>query len=136
MDDDNFLKLLQEDQRLTSMNDPEAQVAEAIAAFAMNNLNRKRNAALLSPLLIPCLNMVETTPAFHNIAVTAALSAVVQADTYPEIETRVLRYITALPCRNRGNAPLPNRHEIVRCLQTFKKHIGEMKQVRSHTKLL
>jgi hypothetical protein len=50
--------------------------------------------------------MVETMPVFYKITVTAALSAVVQAGTYPELETRVLRYSSALPCMNSEGMPL------------------------------
>jgi len=59
--------------------------------------------------------MVGTTPVFYKITITAALSKAVQTGTYPETETRVLRYIPALPRRNsEGMRPLPNRLEILR----------------------
>ena len=49
MDDNEILLLLQENKRLTSMVDPEPQIiAEAIAAFALNN--RKRECDLHLPL--------------------------------------------------------------------------------------
>lgn len=42
MDDDEILLLVQEDKRLSSLKDPEPQViAEAIAAYAMNNKVRE-----------------------------------------------------------------------------------------------
>lgn len=41
IDNDGILLLLQDDKRLTSMKDPEPQlIAEAIAAFAINNMTR------------------------------------------------------------------------------------------------
>lgn len=69
--------------------------------------------------------MVGTLPIFYKITATAALSQAVQARAYPEIETHVLRYVPALPRRNsEGMCPLPNRLEILRCLEAFKKFLG------------
>ncbi|CAA7263532.1 unnamed protein product [Cyclocybe aegerita] len=128
IDDDEILLLLQEDKRLTSMKDPEPQViAEAIAAFAMNNMKRERHLNLQprDAIMFPALTMIGTTPAWYKVPVTAALSKAVRTGTYPEIETRVLRYIPALPRRNsEGMRPLPNRLEILRCLEAFKRFLG------------
>ena len=128
MDDNEILLLLQEDNKLTSMKDPEPQViAEAIAAFALNNRKRERDLNLPSckSIMFPCLTMVGTTPVFYKITITAALSKAVQTGTYPEAETRVLRYIPALPRRNsEGMRPLPNRLEILRCLEAFKRFLA------------
>ena len=128
MDDNEILLLLQEDKRLTSMKDPEPQViAEAIAAFALNNWKRERdlNLPLCNSIMFPCLTMVGTTPVFYKITITAALSRAVQTGSYPETETRVLRYIPSLPRRNsEGMRPLPNRLEILRCLEAFKIFLG------------
>jgi len=128
MDDDEILLLLQEDKRLTSMKDPEPQIiAEAIAAFATNNMRRDRHLNLQprDTIMFPALTMVGTTPAFYKVTVTLAFSKAVQTGTYPEIETRVFRYIPALPCRNsEGMRPLPNRLEILRCLEAFKRFVG------------
>lgn len=125
MDDDEILLLLQEDKRL---KDPEPQViAGAIAAFAMNNMTRERNLNLQphDAITLPALTIVRTTPAFYNITVTTALSKAVQTGTHPEIETRVLRYIPALPRRNsQGMRLLSNRLEILRCLEAFKRFLG------------
>ena len=128
MNNDEILLLLQEDKRLISMKDPEPPViAEAIAAFAMNNMTRERRLNLQprDSITFPALTMVGTTPAFYKVTVTSALSKAVQTGTYPEIETRVLRYIPALPRRNsEGMGPLPNRLEILRCLEAFKRFLG------------
>ncbi|KAI9462863.1 hypothetical protein BJY52DRAFT_1255659 [Lactarius psammicola] len=127
LDDNEILLLLQEDETLTSMKDPEPQViAVAIAAFALNNRKRERNLNLsvCDSIMFPCLTMVGTTPVFYKITITAALSKAVQTGTYPETETRVLRHIPALPRRNsEGMCPLPNRLEILRCLEAFKKFL-------------
>jgi hypothetical protein len=125
--DDEILLLLQEDK---STNAEPQVIAEAIAAFAMNNMTRKY---LLNPSLqprdsmtFPALTMQRTTPTFYKITVTSALSMAVQAGIYPETETRVLRYIPALPRRNswQGMDLLPNRNEILRCLEAFKRFLG------------
>ncbi|KAI0269476.1 hypothetical protein BGY98DRAFT_1014873 [Russula aff. rugulosa BPL654] len=128
MDDNEIQLLLQDDKRLTSMNDPEPQViAEAIAAFALNNRKRERDLhlPLRNSIMFPCITLVETSPIFYKITVTAALSQAVQTGTFPEIETHVLRYIPALPRGNsEGMRPLPNRLEILRCLEAFKNFLG------------
>lgn len=128
IDDNEILLLLQEDKRLTSMKDPEPQViAEAIAAFAMNNMTRERHLNLQprDVITFPALTMVGTTPAFYKITVTSALSKAVQTGTYPKLKTCVLRYIPALPRRNSdGMRTLPNRLEILRCLEAFKRFLG------------
>ncbi|KAH9979646.1 hypothetical protein BJV74DRAFT_888074 [Russula compacta] len=127
-DDNEILLLLQEDKRLTSMKDPEPQViAEAIAAFALNNRKRERDLhlPLRDSIMFPCLTMVGASPMFYKISVTTTLSKAVQTDSFPEIETHVLRYIPALPRRNsEGMRPLPNRIEILRCLEAFKRFLG------------
>ena len=128
MDDNEILLLLQEDKRLTSMKDPEPQViAEAIAAFALNNRKRERDLNLppCNSIMFPCLTMVGTTPVFYKITITAALSKAIQTGTYPETGTHVLCYIPALPRRSsEGMRPLPNRLEILRYLEAFKKFLG------------
>ena len=128
MDDNEILLLLQEDKRLTSMKDPEPQlIAEAIAAFALNNRKRERDLNLppCNSIMFPCLTMVGTAPIFYKITVTTALSRAVQTGAFPEIETRVLRFVPALPRRHsEGMRPLSNRLEILRCLEAFKKFIA------------
>jgi hypothetical protein len=128
MDDYEILLLLQDDKRLTSIKDPEPQViAEAIAAFAMNNMSRERmlNLRPRDAITFPAITMAGTTPAFYKVTVTAALCKAVETGTYPKIETRVFRYIPTLPRRNSdGMRPLPNRLEILRCLEAFKKFLG------------
>lgn len=127
MDDNEILLLVQEDKRLTSLKDPEAQViAEAIAAFAVNNKVRvtSLNLAPLAVATIPAITMVGTNPIFYKITVTAELSKAVQQGRYPETETRVLRYIPGLPRRQSlGMRPLENRVEILSCLEAFKQFL-------------
>ena len=124
MDDNEILLLLWEDKRLMSMKDLEPQViAEAIAAFLLNNQKREHDLNLppCNSIMFPCLTMVGTMPVFYKITITAALSKAVQTGTYPKTETCVLHCIPALPCRNsEGIHPLLNRLEILRCLEAFK----------------
>lgn len=111
------LLLFQNNQRLTSMKDPALQtIAEAIAAFAMNYWIRHGNAVLISNLAMPSrsLHSLWSAPpesSKYKVTVTAASA---QTGTYPDIETRVLRYLPVLPCRNsEGMRSLPNRLEIL-----------------------
>ena len=85
---------------MTNMKDPEPHViADAVSAFAPNNLKRERDLhlPLRNSIMFPCLTMVGTSPIFYKITVTATLSKAVQTGSFPEIETRVIRYILTLP---------------------------------------
>jgi hypothetical protein len=127
MDDNEVLLLVQEDKRLLSVKDPEPQViAEAIAAYAVNNKVRvgSLNLAPLTAVTLPAITMIGTNPIFYKITVTAELSTAVQQGTYPVTETRVLRYIPVLPRRQSlGMRPLENRVEILACLEAFKQFL-------------
>ena len=133
MDDDGQIQLLlQVDTSLTNMKDPEPQViAGAIAAFALNNRKRERelHLPLCDSITIPCLTMAGTSPIFYKVTVTAALSKAIQVGSYYAYTnpTRVFRYIPTLPCKNgEGMRSLPNRLEILRCLEAFKKFVGSV----------
>ncbi|KAM6493592.1 hypothetical protein JOM56_011726 [Amanita muscaria] len=128
MDDNEILLLVQEDKRLLSLKDPEPQViAEAIAAFAVNNKVRVESLSLppLAAATFPAITMVGTNPIFYKITVTAELSTAVRQGTYPATETSALKYIPALPKRQSlGMRPLENRVEILACLEAFKQFLG------------
>ncbi|KAF8240065.1 hypothetical protein L208DRAFT_1352965 [Tricholoma matsutake] len=128
MDDNEVLLLVQEDKRLLSLKDPEPQVvAEAIAAYALNNKVRvtSLNLPSLPAITLPAITMIGTNPIFYKITVTAELSSAVQQGTYPTTETRVFRYIPVLPRRHSlGMRPLENRVEILACLEAFKRFLG------------
>lgn len=130
VDDGQIQLLLQEDTSLMNMKDPEPQViVGAIAAFALNNRTRERelNLPLYNSMTIPCLTMAGTSPIFYKVTVTAALSKAIQDGSHYGYSnpTRVFRYIPTLPCKNgKGMRSLPNRLEILRCLEAFKKFVG------------
>jgi hypothetical protein len=90
MNDNEVLLLVQGDKRLLSLKDPEPQVvAEAIAAYALNNKVRVTalNLLPLAAVTLPAITMVGTNPIFYKITVTAQLSTAVQQGTYPATET-------------------------------------------------
>ncbi|KAI0293452.1 hypothetical protein BC826DRAFT_936201 [Russula brevipes] len=128
MDDNEILLLLvQEDNRATSIKDPEPQViAEAIAAFALNNkTQQKYNLQPCNRAVIPAMTMAGTYPTFYKIPVTTQLSQAIQQGTYPQTETRILRFSPVLPRRiSLGMRPLDNRGEILTCLEAFKQFLG------------
>jgi len=127
MDDNEILLLVQEDKRATSIKDPEPQViAEAIAAFALNNKTRQKyNLQPCNEAVIPAMTMTGTYPIFYKIPITTQLSQAIQQGTYPQTETRILRFSPVLPRRiSLGMRPLDNRGEILACLEAFKRFIG------------
>jgi hypothetical protein len=109
-----------------SNDDPEPQViAEAIAAFYQNNLQRKQTG--LQPLqskYIPAITMIGTAPIFYRIFVTTALLQALATASYPQEETIVLKFIPPVPNQNRyridGMRPFDNRHIILQCFEAFK----------------
>ncbi|KIJ16035.1 hypothetical protein PAXINDRAFT_11074 [Paxillus involutus ATCC 200175] len=128
MDDNEILLLVQADEGLSSLKDPEPQViTEAIAAFAVNNKVRveSQNLPPLAAATFPAITMVGTNPIFYKIIVTAELSTAVRQGTYPANETCVLRYIPDLPRRqNLGMRPLEDRVENLACLEAFNQFLG------------
>jgi hypothetical protein len=95
-------------------------VANAIAASTLRNYEWQMPLAIRTPrisTIFPGLIMHGTILCFYKITVTAAIGEAVQMGTYPTIETRVARYIPALPCGYRhGMQSLANRLENMRCL--------------------
>ncbi|KAF8508943.1 hypothetical protein BU17DRAFT_56480 [Hysterangium stoloniferum] len=128
MSDDEILLLVQDDKRLFSLKDPEPQViAEAIAAYALNNKIRKDSLNLpkLPAITFPAITMVGTNPNFYKITVTSELSRAVQQGQYPTAQTQVLKYIPELPKRHSlGMRPLENRAELLACLAAFKQYMN------------
>jgi len=93
-----ILLVIQEDKSIFSHKDPEAQViAEAIAAFQYNNLNRDRAGFdTVESMIIPAITMIGTRPIFYKIPVTQALSDAVARAQYPAFQTTVFK-CTVIP---------------------------------------
>ncbi|KAI0291681.1 hypothetical protein BC826DRAFT_469341 [Russula brevipes] len=125
--DDNEIFLLVQDDKCGFSKDPEPQViAEAIAAFVLNNKTReKRNLQPHNRAVIPAITLTGTCPTFYKIPVTTQLSQAVQQGTYPPTETRILRFLPALPRPiSLGIWPLDNRGEILACLEAFRQFVA------------
>lgn len=128
MNDHEILLVVQVEDRRLSFKDPEPQViAEAIAAFALNNKVRADSQRLppLAAATIPAIIMVGTKPVFYKIRVTAELSTAVASGVYPDHRTLVSRYVPDLPRRHSlGMRPLQNRAEILACFEAFKQFLA------------
>jgi hypothetical protein len=124
MDEDcELILLLQEDQKLWSMKDPEPQiVATAIAAFSHNNRLRAANGYhTRDSITFPCVTMSGTFPIFYKITVNSTLSNAVISGTYPITETIVTRFVPPLPRQSDDSmGPLDNRRELVLYFEAFK----------------
>jgi hypothetical protein len=122
-----LLLLVQEDKSHINLADPAPQlVAEAIAAFQANNLNRVNN-LLVDPLpkqVFPGITMVGTFPRFYKIEVTTDLDMCIRGGTYPTTTTTVERHTPRVPRRHSdGMRPLDNRIHVLRCYEGFKQFV-------------
>lgn len=90
-----ILLVVQEDKTELSARDPEPQViAEAVAAFQMNNRNRARlGLEKRDSMSIPAITMVGTRPIFYVVPVTQELSTAVERGIYPEHQTEVRKCV-------------------------------------------
>ncbi|KAF8521946.1 hypothetical protein BU17DRAFT_75382 [Hysterangium stoloniferum] len=131
----NILLLVEENKRFNQdvefqQADGEAQlIAEAIAAFSINNVMRSRgDMPPLASEVIPGIVMTGTMPIFYKIPVTTQLEAAILHGTYPVTPTIVAYHIPETPRPNRrwreGMKPLDNRKHILRCYEAFKAIIG------------
>ncbi|KAF9054864.1 hypothetical protein BJ165DRAFT_1441015 [Panaeolus papilionaceus] len=128
----NILLLVQEDKRLEDREpvDAHAQlVAQALAAFTVNNTNRQSmGLPLLDSKIIPGIVMAGTAPTFFKIPVTEELVTHVRHGTYPSTATIVTYCFPPVlrPARRRsdGMKPLDNRRSILRCYEAFKTIVG------------
>lgn len=123
-----ILLFVQEEKLRLGIQDAEPQlIAEAIAAFQVNN--RKRvNDLFLDPLeneLFPGITMAGTFPRFYKIRVTSELDHCVRHGLYPTTQTIVYRHTPRIPGRRgEGMRSLDNRELIVRCFETFKRFVS------------
>ncbi|KIJ42665.1 hypothetical protein M422DRAFT_254106 [Sphaerobolus stellatus SS14] len=122
--DSHILLLVQQDKSHISLTDSEAQlVAQAIAAFQTNNVNRHANLflSLLQSYVFPGITVIGTFPCFYKIKVTHDLNLAVRTGQYPAVETVVERYTPRVPSHlNDGMRPLDNRLKILQCYEAFK----------------
>src|SRR6266404_4047022 len=126
MDICRIFLLVQEDKRRLGGPNPEPQlIAQAIAAFTMNNDTRVR-LFMEDPLvssIIPGITMMGTMPTFYKIEVTRDLVYAVQFGVYPEQETIVYAHQPkVLRTTNRyveGMMPLDNRRITLSCYEAF-----------------
>jgi hypothetical protein len=101
-------------------------VANAIAAFQMNNANRVNNLFLpaLESEIIPGITLTGTFPRFYKIHVTSALDRCVREGLYPAIKTTVYRHTPRIQERY-GDAmnPLANRVLMLGFYEAFKNFV-------------
>jgi hypothetical protein len=122
-----LLLLVQEDKSHINPADPEPQlVAEAIAAFQSNNLNRVNN-LLVDPLqkqVFPGITMVGTFPRFYKIEVTTNLDMCIRGGTYPTTKMTVERHTPRVPRRRSdGMRLLDNCIHVLWCYEGFKQFV-------------
>jgi hypothetical protein len=131
IDQNEILLLVQEDKRHMYNADPEPQlIAEAIAAFAVNNQTRQQTLGqpALDSKIMAGITMKGTTPIFYKIKVSAALVTCVGGGAYPQAATTVYAHIPQIPRPNRrwseGMKPLDNREVILSCYEAFKQFVN------------
>ncbi|KAF7441089.1 hypothetical protein PC9H_001438 [Pleurotus ostreatus] len=127
VDDSYCYLVVQENKRVGSPDDPEAQlIAESIAAFHLNAI-RRRYESNLPPLerqVIPGITMVGTSPIFYRTTVTRSLLNNLSSLQYPSEETIVLRFVP--PVANPrlysrvGMTTVENRRIVLQCFEAFK----------------
>ncbi|KAF7783848.1 hypothetical protein Agabi119p4_13 [Agaricus bisporus var. burnettii] len=125
----DIILLVQEDKRPedTESTDAQAQlVAEAVADFTQNNVNR--DAQGLPPLaekVIPGIVMVGTMPTFFKIPITQTLETHIAFGIYPPDETVVTYCYPPVPRpHSEGMKPLDNRRKVLKCYEAFKAIVG------------
>jgi hypothetical protein len=147
IEDGRFILLVQEDkasfcqraepnflmtsQRQGYIEDIEPQlVAEAIAAFYQNNVNR-RLAGLpkLARKLMPGIVMIGSAAVFYLIPITDILVDAISTASYPATETVVFQFVPPVPNsthyvdHGKGMRPLENRRIVLQCFEAFKKFV-------------
>jgi hypothetical protein len=130
-DDDNIVLLIQEDKCHLFLEDPQPQlVAEAIAAFTLNNQKREQTLGLppLPSKVIAGITLKGTSPIFYKINVTTELVTAVGGGAYPEIQTVVYAHLPNVPRPQRrwseGMKPLDSRQVILSCFEAFKRFVN------------
>ncbi|KAJ7758092.1 hypothetical protein DFH07DRAFT_884698 [Mycena maculata] len=131
IDDDDILLLVQEDKRQGETGNPVPQlVAEAIAAFHSNNMNREQMLGLprLPSEVVPGITMKGSAPTFFKVPVSQELVTAVMGGVYPAAETIVYAHLPPIPRPverwNEGMKPLDNRLIIMSCYEAFKQFVN------------
>ena len=95
-------------------------VAEAIAAFQLNNRTRnEQGCPSLNAMTIPCISICGTRPIFYLVPVTEELSNAVAIGQYPATPTEVLQCVTVLRPRE-GMEDIEYRKLALRRILAFK----------------
>ncbi|KAL0945084.1 hypothetical protein HGRIS_014922 [Hohenbuehelia grisea] len=121
-----YILLVQEDKRLITPVDAEAQlIAEACAAFSENNNLRERvGLPRLTSMTFPGLTLIGSTPTFYKITVTEELLIALATAQYPATPTIVERLVPPIPdptsFQSKGMLNLNNRIVALQCFQAFK----------------
>lgn len=102
--------------------EPQAQpIAEAIAAFAVNNSHREPPRAQET---LKAITMVGTSPIFYKIPVNQALVDAIATSQYPPQPTIVQRFVPPVSNPNRykseGMRPLDNRRIVLQCFEAMR----------------
>ena len=124
-----ILLLFQEDERFLEQGDAEAQViAEAIAAFQTNNLQRAMaGQPTVNAQVLPAITMTGTALTFYKVDVTSALVEAIEGAQYPEHVTIVHKLIPPVQqpveLQFHGTRPLHNRRVILSCFEAFKQFL-------------
>ncbi len=127
-DTTGVLLVVEEDKWYLRLTEgPEVQViAEAIAAFQENNIERARKS--LEPLkeaLIFGITMSHSSPKFYKIKVTEELDYALRHGLYPPTTTFVYRHTPRLPLCGLGYGmrTLENRKVMLQCFEAFKRFV-------------
>ena len=124
-----ILLLFQEGERFLEQGDAEAQViAEAIAAFQTNNLQRAMaGQPTVNAQVLPAITMTGTALTFYKVDVTSALVEAIEGAQYPEHVTIVHKLIPPVQqpveLQFHGTRPLHNRRVILSCFEAFKQFL-------------
>ncbi|KAJ8516010.1 hypothetical protein ONZ45_g6623 [Pleurotus djamor] len=132
VDDTYCYLVVQENGRVDSPDDPEAQlIAKSVAAFHWNALQRRYNATKppLERQVIPGITLAGTSPIFYLTTVTKHLLNNLGSLQYPIEETIVLRFIPSVPSpqsyATMGISTVENRRIVLRCFEAFKGLLGQ-----------
>jgi hypothetical protein len=110
-------------------------IAEAIAAFTLNNVAREKHRLTgLESYIFPGITMIGTTPTFFKISITETIRQAIACGEYSEIPTVVECFIADLPNLDRQDEslrPVENRQYLLRCFKAFKAFMVKLNIVKA-----